>query len=196
MGSPAPALGFTGTNPAAQRAAQRSAGRLIEAITRETLAAIRSVIVSAIREGDASGSAARAIRSMVGLNKRQARAVQAYREELIASGASPDQVAAKVDRYAEKKLRERARAIARTETLAALNEGARDVWRDAAKKGLLSDEAVKEWIVTPDEKLCDICEPLNGQQVKLGEKFDTANGPLDGPPAHPNCRCAQAVTEP
>jgi len=81
-------------------------------------------------------------------------------------------------------------------TMSALNEGQREAWREAKAEGLLSDEAVVEWITTPDERLCPVCAPLDGVKVPFGEKFATANGELPGPPAHPNCRCATAVTDP
>lgn len=43
----------------------------------------------------------------------------------------------------------------------------------------------KEWLAEPDA--CEICQPLNGEQVLLKEDFSTGD---DAPPAHPNCRCA------
>lgn len=194
MGSPA--FGFTGTNPTAARVAAKSAARLVTAIARETMLAIRSLIVHSIADGIPPREAARAIRSMVGMNAQQARAAERYRQQLVDSGLEAGRVETLTDRYVARKVRERSRTIARTEIMTALNEGARESWREAKGDGLLSAEAVKEWIVTPDEKLCPICAPLDGVQVPLDEDFETENGSLPGPPAHPNCRCAQAVTEP
>lgn len=189
-------FGFTGTNAAAARVAARSAARLVTEIARETMLAIRDVIVQAIIEGNPPAAAARSIRSMVGLNRQQARAAEAYRQELIDSGLSADRIERDMDRYVAKAIRERSRTIARTEVMQALNEGARETYRQAQREGLLTDAAVKEWLTTDDEKACPICEPLDGVQVPLGDDFETENGPLPGPPAHPRCRCAMAVTEP
>jgi hypothetical protein len=191
-----PTFRFDGRNPAAQRVAARQAGRFITRILEETRAAIRSLITRSIREGIAPRDAARAIRSMVGMNEQQAQAAANYRQSLIDLGVPLDKVEARVATYTAKKIRERALTIARTETMGALNEGARESWREAQDEGLLSDRAVVEWLTTPDELLCPICEPMDGVQVKLGEKFETSVGPLDGPPAHPNCRCSSAATEP
>jgi len=189
-------FGFTGQNVAAQRVAARSAARLVTAIARETMLAIRAVIVSSIRDGTPAYESARAIRSMVGLNEQQARAAESYRRDLIESGLSLDRVDRELDRYTAREVRRRARTIARTEVMTALNEGQREAWREAKQDGLLTERAVVEWIVTPDDKLCPICAPLDGVQVPLGKRFDTAVGTLSGPPAHPNCRCASAVTDP
>jgi len=80
--------------------------------------------------------------------------------------------------------RKRARLIARTETMMAANEGQKQMWQQAKNKGLIEDWQKITWIVTPDEKLCSVCEPYDGTQVAVGEEFDEG-----GPPLHPNCRC-------
>lgn len=82
---------------------------------------------------------------------------------------------------------DRAETIARTETMKAANRGQQDAWDQAVQHGLLNDDDVEqEWIVTPDDRLCLVCEALDGVRAKLGEEFDDG---IDGPPAHPNCRC-------
>jgi Phage Mu protein F like protein len=194
--STAAAFGFTGTNPAAQAVAKRQAASMVVEISSETEAALRALIARAIREGIPPYDAARLIESMIGLDERRAGAVLGYRESLINEGLSFERVNTLTDRYSQKLLRQRAETIARTEIMDALNEGARESYADAQDDGLLSKDAVKEWIVTPDEALCPSCEPMDGVQVPLNAPFQTPEGPVDGPPLHPNCRCAQAVTEP
>jgi hypothetical protein len=81
-------------------------------------------------------------------------------------------------------------------TMSALNRGALEAYGQAQQKGLLSGDAVKEWISTPDERACPVCLPLDGVTVPLKAMFATANGPLPGPVAHPRCRCAIAVLDP
>lgn len=88
----------------------------------------------------------------------------------------------------------RAETIARTETMTASNAGQQLAWDQAIDEGFLTGDEKQEWIVTPDDRLCPICEPLDGQTVKLGAKFDTELGKVDGPPAHPNCRCTVALS--
>lgn len=88
----------------------------------------------------------------------------------------------------------RAETIARTETMKASNEGQSQAWGQAVQKGLLVGDEKKEWITTPDDRLCPICEPLDGQQVGLDEPFDVDGDQVDAPPAHPNCRCTMGLS--
>jgi SPP1 gp7 family putative phage head morphogenesis protein len=88
---------------------------------------------------------------------------------------------------------ERADLIARTETMRAANEGQLEAWDQAQEQGLLTGEELKEWITTPDDRLCPICEPLDGVQVARDETFEVDGDQLDGPPAHPRCRCTVAL---
>jgi SPP1 gp7 family putative phage head morphogenesis protein len=84
---------------------------------------------------------------------------------------------------------ERAELIARTESMRAANEGQQQLWDQAVEAGVLTGTEKQEWITTPDDRLCPICEPLDGQQVGLDEMFDADGEEIEGPPAHPNCRC-------
>jgi len=88
----------------------------------------------------------------------------------------------------------RAETIARTETMKASNAGQQLAWDQAAEEGLLTGDESMEWIVTPDDRLCPICEPLDGQTVPLGGMFDVDGEDVEGPPAHPNCRCTVGLT--
>lgn len=83
----------------------------------------------------------------------------------------------------------RAETIARTEVMDAANAGQVEAWEQATEDGLLTGNEEKEWIVTPDDRLCPVCEPMDGVSVPLDEDFDVDGDQIDGPPAHPNCRC-------
>lgn len=83
----------------------------------------------------------------------------------------------------------RAEMVARTETMRAANEGQMQLWDQATEAGLLTGDEQKEWIVTPDDRLCPICEPLDGEKAGLDETFKVDGEEIDGPPAHPRCRC-------
>jgi SPP1 gp7 family putative phage head morphogenesis protein len=83
----------------------------------------------------------------------------------------------------------RAETIARTETMLASNQGQLEAWNQATEEGFLTGGEKKEWIVTPDDRLCPICEPMDGVQVAQGVDFQTELGAVDAPPAHPRCRC-------
>jgi SPP1 gp7 family putative phage head morphogenesis protein len=88
----------------------------------------------------------------------------------------------------------RAEVIARTETMQASNEGQLQAWDQAVEAGLLTGNEKKEWITTPDDRLCPVCEPMDGETVGLGEDFDVDGERVSTPPAHPNCRCTIALS--
>lgn len=81
----------------------------------------------------------------------------------------------------------RAELMARTMSIYGYNAGAADQYRDAGLEE-------KEWLVTEDDALCDICRPFDGKVVKIGGVFETASNDsmglgIQNPPLHPNCRC-------
>lgn len=90
----------------------------------------------------------------------------------------------------------RGELIAQTETMTASNEGQREAWGQAVEEGLLTGNEKREWIVTPDDRLCEICEPMDGEQVGLNEMFDVDGEQIDGPPAHPRCLPGDALVTP
>jgi hypothetical protein len=190
---------FDGTNPTAQRVAERQAALMVTRVTEETIQSLRTLIVRSIREGIPPYDAARMIRGiirpegasgLIGLTAPQAQAAMNYREQLVDSGLSLDRVNTLMDRYVKKKIRERSKNIARTEVITSLNRGQQESWRQAQSEGLLPKEAQKEVIVTPDDRLCPICAPLDGQTVLVKEPFQTARGEFMSPAFHPSCRCS------
>ena len=80
----------------------------------------------------------------------------------------------------------RAQMIAVTETTRAFEEGTREVQRELARGGL---KRVREWRTAADERVCDVCGPLNG--LTEDQWVDT-----DGPPLHPRCRCWAVLVKP
>jgi SPP1 gp7 family putative phage head morphogenesis protein len=176
---------------AAQAAAERQAAQMVVEITKETEANIRSLISQALREGIPPYEAAEAIQDMIGLTSAQGQAALKYRQQLVKNGLTPEQVNAKTEKYADELLTLRAETIARSEIMDALNTGQDEAWKQAQEEGLLSENATKVWITTPDELLCPICEPLDGQTVPIGDEF-----PDGDPPAHPNCRCTIGIEHP
>jgi len=190
-----PPYRFDGRNEAAIRAAERQAAEMVTAISDETRAALRALVVRGIREQIPVYDLARLIRALIGLNGPQAEAAMAYRETLINEGVlSFDSINRLVDKYAAKLLRQRAITIARTEIMGALNRGVEASWKDAQRKGLIGKHAKKEWMALDDGKCTQgTCPPLDGVTVPLDAAFSTNRGPMQRPPAHPRCRCAVAV---
>jgi HK97 family phage portal protein len=124
----------------------------------------------------------------------------------LENGESPDQLASRVQEWAEGQKDEdgswsRARTIARTEAMRAARSAEVEAW-DAT--GMVKG---KTWLLAPDP--CEFCDAaakaFGANPIGLGETFykkgDTLAGAdggtmiLDfedvaGPPLHPNCRCS------
>jgi SPP1 gp7 family putative phage head morphogenesis protein len=51
----------------------------------------------------------------------------------------------------------------------------------------------KTWFTNNDDRVCEICGPLNGQTVEANAEYQGDLGAFYSPPAHPNCRCWHSV---
>ncbi len=183
---------FNSVSPEAVAYARSRAAALIKEFGASSQKAIQALIAKSFEKGVPPRDLAKLIvDSGIGLTERQLLAVERQRQRMIDDGATEERASATAERYSSQLLRSRGEVIARTEIIAASREGTQESWRQAADEGLIDlSTATQEWMTTPDERLCDICEPLDGKTAKLGEKFP---GGLDGPPAHPQCRCALAL---
>jgi hypothetical protein len=201
----------------------RTAGaRLVSDISLSTQRALAEAVASSIESGMHPSRLARQIKSMVGLSQQQVRAVDNYRFGLLNPDEVPlstltnrklsaeekkltAQVHAKpnvkaidklVNGYADRLLAHRANVIARTETIWAANKGQQILWDEGQEQGLISPTAKRQWITTPDDRLCPICKPIpsnNPGGVAVSESFQTSIGSREHPPAHPMCRCAMRL---
>lgn len=167
-------------------------------VTQTTLEGIREIIVDAFERGGHPRQQARRIREQIGLSARQAKALQNHRAMLVEEGVKPATIDKRIQKLYDRMLRQRATNIARTETIRAASAGQNAVWDQAAEQGLLDRQTVRRgWVVTPDDRLCPICEAIpemNPEGVPLGTPFNSTVGPVMHPPAHPQCRCATALT--
>lgn len=182
---------FDLTNPRAVAWASQFSSRLITQISDATRAGVQSLIANGIATGRTVDATARAIRGLVGLTERQAGAIASYRAELTAAGQAGDLLERRVATYAQQLLNQRARMIARTETIAASSQGQLELWRQAAADGLLNPLTTRRrWVATEDDRLCPICMDLDGVTVAFNEPFTTdAGAKIYASPVHPNCRC-------
>lgn len=160
--------------------------RLVRDVTVETRTAIALTVARAYRLGLHPYDFAPTVRQAVGLTSRQSLAVVNYTRRLRARGTSPERVSALEQRYAARLHRQRARMIARTETIRGANLGRYHGFRQAAAGGLVDTDAALEWDATLDRRVCAICMDLDGTRSPLDEP-DFAGYGL--PPAHPHCRC-------
>lgn len=77
----------------------------------------------------------------------------------------------------------RAATIAVTETTRAFAEGQK-LAGEELRKEFPDMKIEKTWFTNNDDRVCDICGPLDGKSVAYEDEFDA-----EGPPAHVNCRC-------
>ncbi|MGB9886744.1 MAG: phage minor head protein [Moorellales bacterium] len=184
-------LRFDLLNPRAVEFIRQHTGDLIRQITEESRQAIRAIIRQAFEEGGHPHGQVKKIVQHIGLTERQSRAVENYRRRQLEAGASKAEADRRAEAYAKRLLWDRAENIARTETLLAANEGQREVWRQAADQGLIDGaEFEREWITTPDDRLCPLCLAMDGKRAPIGGVYDNGSG---GPPLHPRCRCAEGL---
>jgi hypothetical protein len=195
-GDPTILYGFNATSPSAVRNARRYAAARVTEVGEETIAALRAVVLRGFRENIPPRELARIIAGrakgatpMIGLHSRQAAAALNYREGLKAAGLQPSTISRLMGTYVRRKRMERALNIARTETMTSLNHGRNAQFNTARRKGLIRKDAGKEWIITPDERLCKLCAPMAGIVVRVDKEFETARGSVKAPPLHPSCRC-------
>ena len=184
------AFGFNAKSREAHRWAKKYAGERITKLNDETKINIRKMIADSIRDGVPPRESAKLIRDAVGLNRPQGIALRRYVRELSPTLSTAAKAKAGI-RLKNKMIRRRAITIARTEIIDSLSAGVEQAWTQAQGKGLLGKHAKKEWVTTPFGA-CNVCRPLNGSSVLLGENFESVLGPLARPTAHPNCRCGLA----
>ena len=86
--------------------------------------------------------------------------------------------------------RQRAKLIGTTEATKAYTQGELAAARELERESVF--EYAKVWETIPDDARCHICEALEQATVKgINTPFVSEYvGKLDGPPAHPGCRCA------
>lgn len=156
---------------------------LITRETNETRDAIRNIVLNGFQTAVHPYQQAEQIQQIIGMNGPQAESYAKY----LLSGPTATQAQA----YAQNLIQKRAVLIARTETLRAANTGQVDMWVEASNQGLLQTQnTVETWIVTPDDRLCQYCNAMDGATAPVKGDFDGGGfGPLGNPPLHPDCRC-------
>ena len=192
-------LRFDLINPYSVSYAQRKLPQIVQAHVEDAKQIIRDIITDAVSGKYTTQTAAQEIRNHIGLTDRYSRAVVKYREELSGNGITGEKLEGKVERYAAKLLRSRAKTIARTEIIQAQVAGQRALWDEAARNGLFDKtKARRIWQTSFDERTCALCSAMDGQTIHYGELFDSPDlgqknvfgEPLVDPPMHPNCRCS------
>lgn len=109
-----------------------------------------------------------------------------------------DTVSKMVGRYSDSLLQLRGETIARTETMVALNAARAEAMQQAIDSGAVrADQVTKVWRSAGDNRVRETHRDMNGQTVRINEKFVSPSGALlefPGDPSAPveeviNCRC-------
>jgi hypothetical protein len=190
-------------------------------LTASARRAIQAALADGIRRGVDPQQIAENLRNVVGLDDQARKAVENFRRLLTTGDATalrralrneryddlvrravkgeatlkPEQVDRMVADYAKRHLEHRAETIARTESMQAAVSGMRDAYTQAIGAGRLLDSEVKRfWLTAGDELVCPICSTvplLNLDGVGVNDFYETIEGPLLAPLAHPRCRCSE-----
>lgn len=189
--SPGASLGYTFNlvNPRAVAWAREHSSQFLSGVNERSQKAIQAVIAEALSAGMDPREAALLVGQALGLSEKDAAALVKYRKQLEAD-KNPN-VTRMTQRYANRLLRQRGENIARTETMAAANEGARQLWQDLFDRDLLNNnEWERSWLVAPDERVCPLCRPLHQKRADVDGVFE---GGFQSPPRHSRCRCTHVL---
>lgn len=80
---------------------------------------------------------------------------------------------------------QRSRTIAVTETTRAYAQG-QQMAANELKEQFPDVRVVKTWYTNNDDRVCDLCGPLDGVEVDYDAEFEPG---VDNPPRHVGCRC-------
>jgi hypothetical protein len=181
-------------NPEVLRTAQTMSVTLSTNLNATAQQVLDKIISDAVSGTITRREAVMRIQSRVGLLPAHADAVDRYYDTLIQTGTKQKVAKRMADEYAERLLRYRANTIARTEIARAAGVGQTEYWRQAVADGALPLDVRRVWMTAYDERVCEICGPMNNTEVGVMERWLTPNGLVDYPSAiHPNCRCTQGI---
>lgn len=189
------AIAFTLTNPNAVEFLELFGADMVTNVTEETRDAIREALRQAYADGRSPRDAAKMVEESIGLTKRDIKQRNRLIADMLDAGATQAEVDEFIGKWTEAKIRYRAQVIVNNELVEAGNAGQEMLWDQAAADGLIDPNAVKrQWVVTPDDRLCRLCSPMAGQQTGLYEPWQTALGPVNTPnQIHVRCRCTEVL---
>jgi len=192
-------------DPRAVEYARTRSASLITSINDHNRLAIRYILGDAMGQGMTARDTANAVKQVIGLHPRWARAVTRFDKQNydsllkqgIKPGAARTQVDALTKRYRDSLIRRRAEMIARTEIQTAQNMARQAAWDAGQRTGYVDSASSKRWMVAPSGSRrgapCDICASLNNTEVQWNQAFPTGH---IMPPAHPHCRCTAVLVPP
>ncbi len=179
---------------AARAAAESQVAELVTGISSQTRDVIREAVDAMFTQGISAEEAVARIKGRLGLTGQMVQRLDTFEKRLKEKGVTGATLAARLERFSRRLVRERAFMIAETEGVRAVSEGQASLWDEAVRVGVLDRDVERFWITTEDNRVCHICRPMNGQRRRLREAFATGEGgQVQHPPAHPRCRCALGI---
>jgi len=200
---------FNAQTPGMLKWINEHGAQLVTACTKEQKDAIAALLTKKMRDGHTVDELSRLIRPCIGLTERDTRAAARLYDSIIETlkkehpRMKPENMQRKAldatCKYAERKHRQRAMTIARTESAFAYNRGADAGIRQAQEQGYIG-KVKKRWSTSGDERVCSICQALEGMEIEMDKGFPFKGRMLFPgqdllPPAHPNCACAVEYIE-
>jgi hypothetical protein len=170
----------------------------VQGLTFQDRITLRRVLANGFLADKDVHSIARDLRTHIGLDQSSSQALLNFQNKLMAQGLTQARIAKLVATKSAKYLRGRAENIARTELLWATNRANLEMYLQAQEQKVLSQQAEKRFLTTPDDRLDKrICMPMGTQKVAMDQPFTTPQGiAYMTPPVHPSCRCTFVVEEP
>jgi HK97 family phage portal protein len=153
------------------------------------------------RLGADADALAELLRDSWGLHSQHAAGVRNLFAAMLEQGRSPGAAVEQALKLARLRIAERAEVIAGYESVRAANRGAAIPWEQAMDDGRIAG-ATATWFTAEDENVCEVCMPMEGQEIRMGsgESFITGLGErVTEPPVDPRCRCGliySAITLP
>lgn len=187
-------LRFDMNNPRLVNFINQRTGVRIQEVNADTHFAVRSAVMRSFNEAKTPLEVANEIKTSIGLDERRAGALIKYKANLMDQGLKESRVTDLADAYEARLLQSRAMGIARSEVRNAVNNGQLSVWKEGANQGLFDKQkARKAWVI--DGNPCEICEPMDGEEVELDGFWTLDDGTMCYVPndAHPNCECGMEL---
>lgn len=187
-------LAFDLVNPRVVEWARMNSGRLVTNVSNSVREMIRTTTERAWREGIGINELTRRLEKYLPLLPQHAVAVDSYRQMLLGRGTQKGIANKRADEYADRLIRWRANTVARSEVIHAADAGRLEYWRQMSDSGYIDPHyTMRQWNTAMDERTCSVCGPMDKVTILFDAQYDTANGMLDIPHAHPNCRCSESL---
>lgn len=134
----------------------------------------------------------------IGLNREQSRNLFMAEERDRKAGVPEDQIDRNLKVKSDKMLETRAMTVAVTEARAASGMAQIEAWLAMQEQGLIGPNAMAVWHVAWEEACPNICKPVDGVRVALGDDWTMGDGSKCSAPgtAHPRCRCLASLYDP